>query len=57
MYLTFFPQLFSPVEIFGSIDPYLITELSLCTFSGDVFIQKTQDTKNPVIYGVFSVSG
>uniref|UniRef100_A0AAR2JU68 Semaphorin-3C n=1 Tax=Pygocentrus nattereri TaxID=42514 RepID=A0AAR2JU68_PYGNA len=23
----------------------------------DVFIQKTQDTKNPVIYGVFSVSG
>lgn len=26
-------------------------------FLGDVFIQKTQDTKNPVIYGVFSVSG
>ncbi|RXN03816.1 semaphorin-3F-like isoform X1 [Labeo rohita] len=24
---------------------------------GDVYIQKTQDTKNPVIYGVFSVSG
>uniref|UniRef100_A0A8C1G5Q3 Sema domain, immunoglobulin domain (Ig), short basic domain, secreted, (semaphorin) 3Fa n=1 Tax=Cyprinus carpio TaxID=7962 RepID=A0A8C1G5Q3_CYPCA len=23
----------------------------------DVYIQKTQDTKNPVIYGVFSVSG
>ncbi|KAK3574964.1 hypothetical protein QTP86_019707, partial [Hemibagrus guttatus] len=49
-----------PVDSFGSIDPYLITEhlrLSLCTFSGDVFIQKTQDTKNPVIYGVFSVSG
>lgn len=24
---------------------------------GDVYIQPTQDTKNPVIYGVFSVSG
>ncbi|KPP73955.1 semaphorin-3F-like [Scleropages formosus] len=26
-------------------------------FAGDVYIQQTQDTKNPVIYGVFSVSG
>lgn len=25
--------------------------------TGDVYIQPTQDTKNPVIYGVFSVSG
>lgn len=25
--------------------------------SGNVYIQPTQDTKNPVIYGVFSVSG
>ncbi|KAK0150290.1 Semaphorin-3F [Merluccius polli] len=29
-----------------------------CLFpAGDVYIQPTQDTKNPVIYGVFSVSG
>uniref|UniRef100_A0A673IT90 Semaphorin-3F-like n=1 Tax=Sinocyclocheilus rhinocerous TaxID=307959 RepID=A0A673IT90_9TELE len=30
--------------------------LCLCLL-GDVYIQPTQDTKNPVIYGVFSVSG
>lgn len=31
-------------------------EFCLC-LSGNVYIQPTQDTKNPVIYGVFSVSG
>lgn len=29
----------------------------LFSLTGDVYIQPTQDTKNPVIYGVFSVSG
>ncbi len=29
----------------------------LPSLTGDVYIQPTQDTKNPVIYGVFSVSG
>lgn len=33
------------------------TDCKLCCFLGDVYIQPTQDTKNPVIYGVFSVSG
>lgn len=34
----------------------IILTVNVC-FLGDVYIQPTQDTKNPVIYGVFSVSG
>lgn len=38
--------------------PAIYTDvISLFFLTGDVYIQPTQDTKNPVIYGVFSVSG
>lgn len=46
---------------FHHIFSWFMTVTNYCKFCiyllGDVYIQPTQDTKNPVIYGVFSVSG
>ncbi|KAJ3601807.1 hypothetical protein NHX12_029571 [Muraenolepis orangiensis] len=50
------PSLVSPVCL-GEERGEITGEIESVYYVGDVYIQPTQDTKNPVIYGVFSVSG
>lgn len=40
-----------------SVSLWCCTNRLICFLLGDVFIQPTQDERNPVIYAVFSIAG